>query len=361
MKLKIRGLVFAGFAAAVFAQSASATVDDSDKTVTSKTYVDSKIQGTVNNATTINASSPDTKAPSELNVYKFVENRIISSGGGIDGNINKHTQKVGYLDSTWAATANTGLSSPFMVTSADLEAHPTWTEHVTRWELIVPDSVVAESGSDIGGTVQNPGPASGHGSDLTTAQAVYDFVNGTGNGDGFQPKTHVENGQDSSTLKVGTGEGEWSVLQAYDDNATGNDDTGYITISHSTTRGVYEINLDGSQIARYGAAGTDSGGSYSNQIEANSMKLATANAVYQYAVKQDWGSQHEGKHLVINSSGMVDLSDTASPDIPVPTNSNCAQTGGTAVCALVAYWDATLNDGDGGVKYEWTVMAGTGS
>ena len=57
MKMNIKGLVFVGFAAAVFSSAANAA---NDKTVTSKTYVDAKIS----DAATISSSSTTT-APNE--------------------------------------------------------------------------------------------------------------------------------------------------------------------------------------------------------------------------------------------------------------------------------------------------------
>ena len=506
MKVKIRGLVFAGFAAAVFAQSASAEITDSDKTVTSKTYVDSKIEGTVNNATTIDSESPDDKAPSSLNVYKFVSNQIVSSGGGVDGNPNYHTDKIGYLDSTWAQANNTGLTSPYMVTKADLAAHPTWQEHVVKWEIIVPDARVAKTATNIitGGTSNQTGVQE----NLTTAKAVYDFVtNGDPNdpnNNGFQPAVD-SSATDSDSFRAGwynNGAATWATVKVrgngteaqdpslgylvMDQQVTPNGDTGSVyTISlkndsiaglasdisavgdnggtaHliadklTTAKAVYDFvteqvneaagdfqpkltSAQASAIAGWGNNGTANNGTaiavgyrgtgstddsgwkvfgaradglgeegdyhlsylevqpaqgtgqnaerdkYWVDIKSDAVvtsgstlatsgaatgdgaylsngKLTTAKAVYEYAVKQQWETTDNGKHLVIGSDGKVTVSTNANPDIPVPTDSRCTQAGGTHVCALVAYYDADANGtGNGGIKYEWTVMAPTGN
>ena len=387
MKLKIRGLVFVGFAAAVFAQSALA-VSDSDKTVTSKTYVDSKIEGTVDNATTITAGSPDDKAPSSLNVYKFVENQIVSSGGGIDGDVTKHTQKIAVFQS-----GHTPIGTPEDPDDDDLP-------YITGWKLIVPDSVVAESGTDIGtniGTINQSGPASGHGSDLTTAQAVYEFVTGEGTNDpdaGFQRKISETEGSilyqnsningvtNNGAVEIGYrpynsateeyGDSTWGVLKPEADSNDGSAQ-GYIVFKKDTSKLSWDVNINSAKIAGvYTDIVTAGGGSASN---AEKGKLTTAKAVYDYAVKQQWAVGDEGKHLVIGSDGKVTLSTNASPDIPgaddMPTA--CKTEQGGKVCALVAYWDPgttvsnpSLQPGQtgyvaAGLRYEWTIMAPTGA
>ena len=390
MKVKIRGLVFAGFAAAVFAQSALAITDD-DKTVTSKTYVDTNFQNIVQKdkatgegttaspyATTINANSSNDTYPTSQNVYKFVEGKIVSTGGGIDGDVTKHTQKIAVFETGYTPTGS--AESP---STADLD-------HVTGWKLIVPDSVVAESGSDIGGTTLNPGPADGHENDLTTAQAVYDFVTGGDDPDGgFHPKLTST----QASVLAGWGNGgtntegtaiavgyraydsddpdavkpsEWKTFGARGNGAGTNDDwhLSYLEVQPGTyqERDKYFIDIKASALAKNATAISDGGTATGATASQTADKLATAKAVYDYAVKQQWQTTDEGKHLVIGSDGKVTLSANANtPDIPAPTDSRCAQAGGTHVCALVAYWDSTLNNNAGGVAYEWTVMAPTGS
>lgn len=377
MKLKIRGLVFAGFAAAVFAQSASA-VETADKTVTSKTYVDSKIQGTVNNATTITDNSSDTKAPSELNVYKFVSNQIVSSGGGVDGNIDYHTDKIGYLDSTWAA-ANTNLESPYMVTKAQLAANPTWADHVVKWELIVPDSVVAETAGKIG-DAGDAGATAAEQAKFPTAKAVYDFVtNGDPNDpnfDGFQPK--ITDNLASSALNINSGEdagvGVMVGYKGYSNGEFGNstwltfaaaanhtDSLGYLNITEDATdsKHKYLVDIKGNAIAKTAQAISTGGQASGADAYLTRDKLTTAKAVYDYAVKQNWTQANAGKTLVVGSDGIVTVSTNANPDIPGVDDMPevCTTAAGGHVCALVAYYDTQSS----GVVYEWTVMAPTGS
>ena len=146
------------------------------------------------------------------------------------------------------------------------------------------------------------------------------------------------------------GEGQWGVIRAYGQTSPGQTANSYLHIQAETERNTYSIGINPNKIAQHGVAGTDAGGSYSNQIVADSPSLATANAVYEYAVKQHWDSTNDvGKHLVVGSDGVVALSTTANPDIPLPTD--CAT--GTNVCALVAH----LNSAGTSIEYEWTVMA----
>ncbi len=267
MRTKIRGLVFVGFAATVFAQSALAVSAD-DKTVTSKTYVDTNFQnltekdpttGTApNDVTSIDDESTNNEYPTSRNVYKFVKSELIEAGatGNITGNISKHTQKIAVFETGY----NGNATSP---TSTDLE-------HLDHWELIVPDSVVAESGSDIGGTASNPGPANGEGSNLTTAQAVYDFVTG-GDGTGFQRK--LESGEKPS-LGVYNADGTSVWKQA----AGGT----YVSVSEPQNGNSIDFDIKGDKIASHGVDDTSGNNAYSNQIVPNSTNLTTANAVYEY-------------------------------------------------------------------------------
>ena len=397
MKIKIRGLVFVGFAAAVFAQSALAEITADDKTVTSKTYVDSKVEATVNNATTITAGSPDDKAPSSLNVYKFVEGRIVSSGGGVDGNETYHTKKIGYLNSTWAQ-ANTNLSSPYMVTEADILAHASdadpWGDHVTKWEIIVPDARVAESASDISDAGDSNASVTVQ-TNLTTAKAVYDFVtNGDPddpeNPEGFQRK--ITEGEanalhnfnyNSATNSYGTAgrgvmigyrgnnEGDpstWYILGARENGDGTNNDNhlSYLRIDEeiedeSQARPKFLVDIKDSALAKNATAISAAGVGGAALITTD--KLTTAQAVYDYAVQKQWQTTDEGKHLVIGSDGKVTLSADAGglpPESTMPEA--CSTANGNYVCALVAYYDANAGGtGVGGVKYEWTVMAPTGN
>lgn len=101
MKVRVKGLVFVGFAAAIFAQNAMAAGEADARTVTSKLYVDQKIdQETTSGTTTIDEDSPNDKAPSSKNVYDFVTGQIatLASVANIQGDgtyINVHDVTVG--------------------------------------------------------------------------------------------------------------------------------------------------------------------------------------------------------------------------------------------------------------------------
>ena len=69
MKIKVKGLVFVGFAAAIMSANAMAV----DNTVTSKEYVDTYFQTKANLTTSINTENPSaTKYPSESAITAYV-------------------------------------------------------------------------------------------------------------------------------------------------------------------------------------------------------------------------------------------------------------------------------------------------
>ena len=364
MKLKIRGLVFVGFAAAVFAQSALATQTDAN-TVTSKTYVDNYAQAQAKRVTSTNIltivpqNDPVEDVWEHDDMYpsmKVVSDKI-GDAVGADAQPKANTlldNGVLEQNAAWIGWHSSDNNENVDWVKLQGVGYTEIVHDANKGHFVQLDSnKIAATSSVIAGSGQ--GPLSTDEGDLTTAKAVYDFVTGTGTTGGFQPKTHVGNNETNSTLKVGRGEGEWSVIRAYNDQDQGvgvTPSVGYVTITENTSRGVYEINVNNSMVGYHGL--NDPTNSITSDITASSNKLATGKAVYEYAVKQQWDATNDvGKHLVIDSNGVVPVSSVANPDIPVPTA--CAT--GTNVCALVAYWDATLNDNAGGVKYEWTVMA----
>ncbi|MBQ6027374.1 MAG: hypothetical protein IJL21_02375 [Alphaproteobacteria bacterium] len=325
MKLKIRGLVFVGFAAAVFAQSASAVVppsiayptnegtdatakDNLKKTVTSQLYTDETFQErvTMTDLTNDNGSvtekatyipwkyglggenaewtklegkpqmdvgqngtntvyvqiEHDTKGNDKKHyvamnenaitagatgvtgaqqieaagaqnateveqgrlttakaVYDFVTDELDEMGANIQGNTTYHTQKVAVIDATWGA--QNGLTAPYHVVNPTGEQ----LNHIDHWELIVPDSVVAESGTDIWGS-NGEGPASADYNDLTTAKAVYDVLTGAV-GDGYQRKITTNEASALSSFGSGTDVGE-GVMIGYRGTDTNDDSTWYV-------------------------------------------------------------------------------------------------------------------------------------
>ena len=362
MKVKIRGLVFAGFAAAVFAQSAMAVAPTQpkateqatdEKTVTSKYYVDGKFNGDVGYVLTQGSTrgsvafkqlddegdSIDTENPNNgTNIVvtgKAVANAIngLTADLNITGDPTKHTDRVAVYQS----------------------GHENDPAYITGYKIIVPDDQVAESGTDIGtniGTINQSGPASGHGSDFTTAQAVYDFVTGDANNGGFQPKTHVDstNGEANNSLKFGMGEGKWGVVRAYGQTSPDQTANSYLQIVSESERDTYSIGIDPSKVASHGASGGSGNNVYSNQILSGSASLATANAVYEYAVPYQWDSSTQAsKTLVTDSTGRVTVSTV--PTLPEFGDTDPCKAAGVH-CALVTNYDT-----QSGISFEWTVMA----
>ena len=363
MKVKIRGLVFAGFAAAVFAQSAMA-VDTDDKTVTSKTYVDAKFQAQAKRVEIGNGTGQYASVsaiPETVKTNEYYPSMKVLSDTVLDGNfqrkltenergphvgimINNGTEQAPDWQSEWQEIGGSTYVSVGSNTGG------------TAISVGLNDGKIANAAAVIAGSGQ--GPASTDEDDLTTAKAVYDFVSAYA-GDTYQPKV------DSDGLKVGVRTGDatngynstWYTIKAGHRNLDANNQPSEVVtpryVEFSQLNGSVSVDLYDNQIIK-------SDGANNGVIDSNvGNALATGIAVYNYAVPKQWSSQDEGKHLVIDSTGAVVLSTNTNPDIPVPTDSRCAQAGGTHVCALVAYWDATLNDNAGGVKYEWTVMAPT--
>lgn len=294
MKVRVKGLVFVGFAAAVFAQNAMATDNPDAKTVTSKLYVDQKIETTTGTGgqndpyvSTISSSNAnaDTKAPSIRNVYEFVMDKV----GDVDVIGDNTYTKAGVVESGDDA-------GKFKV---ELKQTPML------------------SGDDLNGTLTND---SGSGSNVTpgtkkalvTAQAVQDLLlkettagttsisqsyaeNVDGRGEKHVPT--VRNVYDYSQPKAlnsstyagkfqvgyrasGSSAATWKVLQE-DDTANV---THYVKMAQKDTTGenanVYNVNLDSNTIA---SSNSDFVASTDTNAATKRPKLATAGTVYDYA------------------------------------------------------------------------------
>jgi len=269
MKVKIRGLVFAGFAAAVFAQSASAEITDSDKTVTSKTYVDTNFQNLTqkdpttgeypNDVTSISDSSTNVQYPTSRNVYKFVKQELQEAGatGNMTGNLEKHTQKVAVFEDGY----NGNATNP---TDTDLE-------HLDHWELIVPDGRVAEAASDIT-AAGAAGATTTVQTNLTTAKAVYDFVTG-GDGTGYQRKLTAAEKDPSLGVYNADGTSVWRAARGGT----------YVTMDTSGT-GAITFDVPSNKIATIGADNPNTQEVEVSEITADSTKLTTGKAVYEFVV-----------------------------------------------------------------------------
>ena len=122
MKMNVKGLVFVGFAAAVFAGAAQA---DGDKIVTSKTYVDNKITQTLTTSTT---TAPSENAVKEALALKYDANnpsgyitsadvpvKAIKANGA---STNLQPDANGVVELPAAATVNDGTLSVQVGTNA---------------------------------------------------------------------------------------------------------------------------------------------------------------------------------------------------------------------------------------------------
>lgn len=115
MKIKVKGLVFVGFAAAIMSAGAYA---DPDNTVTSKSYVDTKFQEksesvSVGNAsgtwtdldTTIGNSASNNTAPTTAAVKSYVDTAIEGVTGGASSTYQSKSDsnyQIGGQNGTWA-------------------------------------------------------------------------------------------------------------------------------------------------------------------------------------------------------------------------------------------------------------------
>ena len=497
MKLKITGLVFVGFAAAVFAQSASA-VDPDDKTVTSKTYVDNYAQAQAKRVTSTNMETivpqndpvqdvwqhddmyPSMKVVNDKvgevsaalsnlqadDVYIDIQN--VGSGANahqeITVNSNARATTAGSITDTTAAVAPSGgtpgapAAQDKLVTASAVNAYaeakdnklatnsgaetitaaataqnnntsdttyPTTknvyqfvrggdgtgfqpklasggkpslgvynSDGTSLWKAAasgtyvavgepangttitfdVSSDKIASNAAGIAGTL-GTGPNTGDGDDLTTAQAVYDFVTNTvtaASGD-YQPK--VAN-TDAGNIMIGYktttggenptyGNSTWYSMK--EGQQHGVNEVPFVRLNKDETNGevwvdLYHNKIIGSDTINQGT-GYETGGITSG----SGNKLATGIAVYDYSVPMNWTERGTAgnftvanKKLVTDASGIVVLADDTGDVIPAENEmpSVCKTANGGKVCALVAYYDADVGT-SGGVKYEWTVMAPT--
>ena len=310
MKVKVKGLVFVGFAAAVFAQSAFATITPNTaekKIVTSKYYVDSTFQEeedkvattpTGNDAAEIWASS--VKYPS-MAVLKAKFDALTPAVGSnaenyVDFTESGDTLTVNFDNAPATAAADlTGYDSTSAPNGAALTS-PNDKKLVTAGA--VNSMILRESN---GATTIDSNSTNGT---VPTSKNVYDFV--TNIGGNYQRKL----GSTETGLYVGTYSSDnattWKALETVA-AASSQASTDYVTIMEDG--GVYKINIPYAQIATHGADVTGDNG-YSNQITSGAGTLATAGAVYEYV--QD--------HIKTTSEATI--ANSTNDDVNVPTMKN---------------------------------------
>ena len=371
MKVKIRGLVFVGFAAAVFAQSAMANATTDAKTVTSKLYVDNKIVATDannGNATTITASSPDDKAPSALNVYKFVtgqvegaaitpavgseaanyvnftksgntltvnfDQAVARTNGGITGTLTETSGSTpGTEDALVTAGAVKSLIDMGLSDAANAENDTTMP---TSLAVVSYAEKKANKATAIIPTGQT-GANSTSNTAYPTTKAVYDFVTSQVGNAAYQPKDDTQ--ATTTTVRVGYNSNGstpgWGNLTG----AT----NGYVAISGSGAD--YTVDIPSAKIATHGATVTGDNG-YNNDITSGAPTLATAGAVYEYV--QD--------HIKTTSEATI--ANSTSDDANVPTMKNVYDFVSGGYQAKAAANTSTVQVGYNG---GWASLAGDGT
>ena len=353
MKVKIKGLVFVGFAAAVFAQSAMADANDA-KTVTSKLYVDSTFQTLDNIVTTTDAEANGFDWTSET-TYPSIAllNEVKSQVSGIDvvsGNKTYVSVTEGTGDNVGTftvntaqvpATANSGITGTLTQTTTTGGVTTPGTEDAlvtakavkslidtglsdasgAENDTTMPTSLAvvsyaekkankAEAIIPTGETGANVAVADGGNDKYPTTKAVYDFV--TTQGGNFQPKV-TDTGDNLKVGYLGSGTGATPTWKTIKGASTGTGAaTDYVTINQDGTSGVYEVNLDGAQLAAAatGLLNADSTtGAVTALTSTEQVKLVEAGAV-------------EGLIAYESSVGTTTISGAVSGNGKVPTVKN---------------------------------------
>lgn len=301
MKVKIKGLVFVGFAAAVFAQSAMATISANTadkKIVTSKYYVDSNFQEKedkvkIGNGTgefaSVSAITETQWSNSNLYPSMPVLKGLVDS---IDVNVGVSSNATDYLDVTdnQNGTFTLNLDNAPATAAADLTGYdassaalgaaltsPADKKLVTAGAIN--GMILRESTNGVTSIDENATHAT-----VPTSKNVYDYVEGKVGNAAYQRKLTQA---DTGTLYVGqyddsvvTGDkSTWKQLSIADADNTGGTaalaNTNYV--AKTVSGGVYTVNLDAAQIAD--SIATD-----------NSAKLVTENAVYDLVAREGTGA-----------------------------------------------------------------------
>lgn len=315
MKIKVKGLVFVGFAAAVFASSAMAdpaiSGQNARNTVTSKYYVEHNFQKIGNRVTTTPADNAETWSDSTKYPSMPVLKSVKDTMDAIDVTVANNSNGSAYLNVTELPTgtftvdldnapattaaeltgpltndeagAFTGTNGDKLVTATAVKAliNTESTAGTTSLGAGSSNATVPTSRNVVdyaeakankaraiitSGTGQNNTSATGGDTAYPTTAAVYDFVTSQVGSAAYQPK--LENSQIG--LYLGSYSGGASTWQELQGSSTGTSaTTGYVTIQADD--GVYKVNLDQAQVASSIAANSGS-----------SAKLATEGAVYNY-------------------------------------------------------------------------------
>ncbi len=307
MKMNVKGLVFVGFAAAVFAGAAQAA---GDKIVTSKTYVDAKIS----DAATISSSSTST-APNEKAVYdalalKANDSAVIKGVNDPEGTPLTATNGVVTLPAAQAVNDGT-LTITVDGTAKTFKANQATNESVT---VTVPVKSVTVGGTEVtpsgtgavalgsaaGANLATNGVASGEtglvtGGEVNTAiadaledvagdyqiksGAAYNLGNASGGWTALTADEQAAIGSGITSTKVSaydTHVADTDIHVTTTDKTTWNAKVGSVTTG---TSGTGTITVDNQQVQVYGL-GTAAGADTTTTIASGGTGLPTAGTVY---------------------------------------------------------------------------------
>jgi hypothetical protein len=270
MKVKVKGLVFAGFAAAVFAQSAMADAaqDAADmKTVTSKYYVDSKFNGTAGQVIIQGANRGDTtyktvattgtgdnndftnnetnnaKLPTVGAVRQYVDNAVSSGVGALNPQVGSNATNY----ATFAKDGN-NLTVNFSQAPATTAAGITGSDGANDGTTLVTVGAIR-------GAVVETVSSTSTDAQIPTAAAVYSYA---------QDKTKLDGVTESDNGQGGTTYGNTTIsASSYNDEYPSSMNvykfvTGAIAASETADDGKYQDKLTSLQTGLY--VGTYSGG-----------------------------------------------------------------------------------------------------
>ena len=360
MKVKVKGLVFAGFAAAVFAQSAMATdpAPGDLKTVTSKAYVDSKFDGTagqviiqganrgdtnyktiqdsadyVNDGTGTYASGGANEAytgagalVSGKAVKQAIDNAVSNAVTGLSAGVASTNSSGDYLNFTENNGAfEVGLDNAPVTTAAGLTGYDSTSQLGTTLSTGTTALVTAGAVNGLidGETALNTSTLGSGSTNATvpTSKNVYDFVTSQVGGAAYQPV--ITNNSSSSAVQIG--------YKADGSNATWGSLSGTDYLAVSGSGGVYTIDIDDSRIATSGLVS-----------ESTTSKLVTAGAVQGLLERE--------------SAGTTTIDNTASNDA-FPSSKNVYDFVNTNYQAKAATGTAVRVGYNGG----WATLAGDSS
>ena len=255
MKVNVKGFMFAGFAAMMFAGMANA---NDDRVVTSKAYVDGLVAGTekvANKTTSVTSESTDTQYPSAKAVHDYVQSELdtialdsdaaYQAKATADYQVSKSDGTWQSLDTAVSTTSTNGITNAAITTYVDGQNE--LDEKVANKTTTISDN--AENASD----VKYPSEKAVK----TYVDTAIDALGDTAD-DMYQQKSNAN-------YQVGKSDGSWAGLDA----AVSAGD--YVAISKDDTTGVVTVGVDSATVA---GADTD--------VTSGSTKLTTANAVYDY-------------------------------------------------------------------------------